>query len=941
MASSSSPPRSNPPVESLQDAAEGPAWKRWAPLGVAVVVPALLFLVLPPLSKSGLWDPYELNVADLSRRIGFNLLHAGNLALEGADNSLPHLNDLGRPQLPFTLIAVGFKLFGLTEWAGRLPLALCGLVGVLATYASVARLFDRRTGAYAAIALSTMPLYFVQARSMLGDICTMAGLALAFGGLAVATFDRDEEGPTSGARRLPWLLMAGVGLAAGFESRGGLLGIGIPTLSVGLAWLVGRVAARSRSSDLAGDVVGAVSLAAGVVVAFMAARAVASPGDTKDLNMWIGTALHPPQKYPTFDYYVAVIGHGLAPWSAFLPFAFGRLFLAPTGRTGPEAERESLARVAVLVGGAVALIAHGFLVPRTDLVAFSGVMICAVACAVAIRDFERGAHASIAIGLGTLLLAAVIHHDFHELPEKAYMAFGVNSTTFPETFKDKALAIWWVVLGGFALCAFLTWVERDAKRTPFDPATYTKVLRTLREAYDGMLALVYFATIAGASLAGLFVFVGIRTHAHWMPQMSSNIRDVVINAWWFVAFVPLGFILGLLFACDLWLWAFGRSRPASRASLTRGFEPFEELIARLRPAEGQPRLERSEWWVTLVVLGGFMLLAIPAIAFAAAYGMGAKPYVAALVAVPSGVAFFLVMGFVGDLLRHRAPALALGGAVVGGVLCLSYYPALANQLSPKEVFESYRQVCPGAPLALLGVGGRTAAYYSGGQPQTLSDPTSALNWLTAGSEGQRRCLAMKADDLPKLNQLWRERKGQAASNLPILDARSSQILLASSVLRPGEKNQNPLGEMVLSEPPHPQRLIDANMDDKLQVIGIDLVDERGKLTDQIAPGRTYHLRTYYKVLAPVTSEWESFIHIDGYHRRHNGDHKVMNGKYPMSLWLPGDLLMDDHEFKLEPNFTPGTYSIYFGLFVGDTRLKVKSGPNDGDNRINGGPLKVQ
>jgi hypothetical protein len=589
----------------------------------------------------------------------------------------------------------------------------------------------------------------------------------------------------------------------------------------------------------------------------------------------------------------------------------------------------------------VALIAHGFLVPRTDLVAFSGVMICAVACAVAIRDFERGAHASIAIGLGTLLLAAVIHHDFHELPEKAYMAFGVNSTTFPETFKDKALAIWWVVLGGFALCAFLTWVERDAKRTPFDPATYTKVLRTLREAYDGMLALVYFATIAGASLAGLFVFVGIRTHAHWMPQMSSNIRDVVINAWWFVAFVPLGFILGLLFACDLWLWAFGRSRPASRASLTRGFEPFEELIARLRPAEGQPRLERSEWWVTLVVLGGFMLLAIPAIAFASAYGMGAKPYVAALVAVPSGVAFFLVMGFVGDLLRHRAPALALGGAVVGGVLCLSYYPALANQLSPKEVFESYRQVCPGAPLALLGVGGRTAAYYSGGQPQTLSDPTSALNWLTAGSEGQRRCLAMKADDLPKLNQLWRERKGQAASNLPILDARSSQILLASSVLRPGEKNQNPLGEMVLSEPPHPQRLIDANMDDKLQVIGIDLVDERGKLTDQIAPGRTYHLRTYYKVLAPVTSEWESFIHIDGYHRRHNGDHKVMNGKYPMSLWLPGDLLMDDHEFKLEPNFTPGTYSIYFGLFVGDTRLKVKSGPNDGDNRINGGPLKVQ
>jgi hypothetical protein len=564
-----------------------------------------------------------------------------------------------------------------------------------------------------------------------------------------------------------------------------------------------------------------------------------------------------------------------------------------------------------------------------------------VAIAVSIRDFERGAHASIAVGLGTLLLAAVIHHDFHELPEKAYMAFGISGATFPESFKDKALNLWWVVLGGFALTAFLTWVERDAKRTPFDPSTYAKVLRTLREAYDGMLALVYFATIAGASLAGLFVFAGMRTHAHWMPQMSSGIRDVVLNAWWAVAFVPLTFILGLLFACDVWLWAFGRSRPVSKGSLTRGFEPFEDLLGHLRP-QGEARLDRFEWWVAIVVLGFFMLFAIPGIAFVSWYGMGFKPYIAALLSVPSGVALFLVMGFVGDVLRHRAPGLALGGAVVGLVLCLFYYPALANQLSPKEVFESYRQVCPGAPLALLGVGGRTAAYYAGGQPQTLNDPTGAYNWLVAAGGGQRRCLAMKAEELPKLNQLWREHSPpETRTNLPIVDARSSQILLAASSFGPGDKDENPLSAMLLSAPPHPQRPLDANMDDKLDVIGIDLLDERGKLIDSIAPGKTYHMKTYYKVLAPVTTEWEGFIHIDGYHRRHNGDHKPMNGKYPMSLWLPGDLLVDDHEFKLEPNFTPGTYSIYFGLFAGDTRLKVKSGPNDGDNRINGGPLRVQ
>jgi hypothetical protein len=166
-------------------------------------------------------------------------------------------------------------------------------------------------------------------------------------------------------------------------------------------------------------------------------------------------------------------------------------------------------------------------------------------------------------------------------------------------------------------------------------------------------------------------------------------------------------------------------------------------------------------------------------------------------------------------------------------------------------------------------------------------------------------------------------------------------LLASSLLSDGEKNESPLVSILLTAPPTPQRRLDANMEDKLEVIGFDLADERGRLVDGISPGRTYHMKTYYRVLAPVTTEWEAFIHIDGYHRRHNGDHKPTNGKYPMSLWLPGDLIMDDHEFKLEPNFTPGSYTIYFGLFVGDTRLKVKSGPNDGDNRINGGPLRVQ
>jgi hypothetical protein len=209
-----------------------------------------------------------------------------------------------------------------------------------------------------------------------------------------------------------------------------------------------------------------------------------------------------------------------------------------------------------------------------------------------------------------------------------------------------------------------------------------------------------------------------------------------------------------------------------------------------------------------------------------------------------------------------------------------------------------------------------------------------------GNEG-RRFLAIKSEELPKLNQIFREKMPEPRENLPVLDARSSQILLVASSLLPGDKNENPLEKVILSSLPKPHRKLDVNMEDKLQVLGIDIVDLQGKAVEQVAPGRKYHMRTYYRVLGAVTTEWEAFIHIDGYRRRHNGDHKPMGGKYPMNLWLVGDLLVDEYEFGLEPNFTPGAYTIYFGLFVGDTRLKVKSGPSDGDNRINGGQLKVQ
>ncbi|HMR80723.1 MAG TPA: glycosyltransferase family 39 protein, partial [Polyangiaceae bacterium] len=185
MASAASP---QPAVgESAPKAPSSGPSRLWLPALALIAAAASLF---GPLASSGIWDPHELAVADLSRRIALTLLGGGpDLALLDGPNDVPTMGDLARGQLPFTSVALGFRVFGLHEWAGRLPLAIWGIVGVGAVYVLLARLADRVAAAFAALALVTMPLFFLHARTMLGDIVSMSAIAVATLGFALALFD--------------------------------------------------------------------------------------------------------------------------------------------------------------------------------------------------------------------------------------------------------------------------------------------------------------------------------------------------------------------------------------------------------------------------------------------------------------------------------------------------------------------------------------------------------------------------------------------------------------------------------------------------------------------------------------------------------------------------------------------------------------------------------
>jgi hypothetical protein len=289
----------------------------------------------------------------------------------------------------------------------------------------------------------------------------------------------------------------------------------------------------------------------------------------------------------------------------------------------------------------------------------------------------------------------------------------------------------------------------------------------------------------------------------------------------------------------------------------------------------------------------------------------------------------------------RASAALAAIAAFGAALSFGYYPLLARQISPKEVFESFKHLAqPGEELSMVGSGAGSggARYYAHRDVRAFPSSQDAFSWLTE-HDSERRWLVVRASDLAQMNSQFRGRRAPAR-NLPVLDARSSEILLASNLLRPGETNQNPLSKWLPDERPRPTHPLDVDFNGQLRGLGWSVTTRDGEPVTSVRAGKPYVFHFYYEVTRPISGEWQTFIHVDGYQRRYNGDHDTLEGRYPFRLLREGDYMEDTHPFELEPNFAGGTYTVFYGLFRGDQRLEVKRGPAE-DNRVNGGPLEVK
>ena len=224
---------------------------RW-PVALGCVLVLALAVLLPGLGGFGLWESQERQAADrmAPRRIG--TVAELRAILEPAVQTVQQKAELPVETCPkqappgavartltARAAAWGRDAISDSDTGRRLPLALLGLLTVLATAGMALRGSGGRAGLLTALVLLSMPLLILQSRQLTSEIGTAAGASLVLYGLLALRIPRSLVAIAD-------LAVAGVSLAVGlvvaFTGGGALLGLCVPLLAFAAAGSFGVTA---------------------------------------------------------------------------------------------------------------------------------------------------------------------------------------------------------------------------------------------------------------------------------------------------------------------------------------------------------------------------------------------------------------------------------------------------------------------------------------------------------------------------------------------------------------------------------------------------------------------------------------------------------------------------------------------------------------------------
>jgi 4-amino-4-deoxy-L-arabinose transferase-like glycosyltransferase len=141
---------------------------------LCIVIGTWFLIYIPGLCRPGLLDDADSVHAEASREMLLNHDWV-TLYVDG-------VRYLAKAPLMYWMVAVSYKLFGISEWQTRLPLALCVLGLAWSVYIFGRRFFGTEAGFYAALITVTSPGFFVFTRFLIPEVmvATLLTLGLYF-----------------------------------------------------------------------------------------------------------------------------------------------------------------------------------------------------------------------------------------------------------------------------------------------------------------------------------------------------------------------------------------------------------------------------------------------------------------------------------------------------------------------------------------------------------------------------------------------------------------------------------------------------------------------------------------------------------------------------------------------------------------------------------------
>jgi len=419
---------------------------------------------------------------------------------------------------PFTLwlVAEGLSHLSRDEFGTRFPLALLGLIAMLATFYLGRRIASPRTGLIAALVLVTMPLFLFQSRQLNSDLGAVAGSAIMALGMIGIAWPNDGR-----SLRRPWLYLLDLALIAlgatmSYYAAGALLGLLPPLAAVALACLVALIADRGPAAfapeEVSGlsdqelrdrrkrrwlhlFVVGSLAAVAAVAVLLIVFFAVFDLSDPiPGGRALFGKSLVPESGYVaalggtwrpngdlnvTFDSLFQQIAFGLFLWTALAPVAIVHLGM------GARPGRGAWAGYALFGWALVAWVVADVMVRKVGPVHYPALVPVALAIGMWLDDlFAMRAHVDETpagpqetrarfgmvprlplVALFALLAVIVLAKDLEVFAEKITSIHILNATiAYPKGMALKAgFLVFAVLFGGAAFVGLWMWKPRAAR----------------------------------------------------------------------------------------------------------------------------------------------------------------------------------------------------------------------------------------------------------------------------------------------------------------------------------------------------------------------------------------------------------------------------------------------------------------------------------------------